>query len=121
MDLFIACVTFDCADPRRLSAFWAAALGYATGADTEGWVVLEPTPAGRGGPRLGFQRVPEPKAVKNRAHLDLRPAGDATMEAEVDRLVGLGARVLRLVTNGPESAHMVMQDPEGNEFCLVRP
>jgi predicted enzyme related to lactoylglutathione lyase len=53
--------------------------------------------------------------------LDLKPAGDGTMEAEVARLEGLGARAVRLVTNSSDSMHTIMQDPEGNEFCVVRP
>ena len=68
-------------------------------------------PAGWGGPSLWFQRVPEEKTAKNRQHFDLRATG--TFEAERDRLVALGARVLSQV--GDLS---VMSDPEGNEFCL---
>ena len=71
-------------------------------------------------PVLGFQQVPEPKAGKNRVHLDLMPAGDGTMEAEVARLEGLGAQAVRLVRNNPDSMHTIMLDPEGNEFCVVR-
>lgn len=79
------------------------------------------------GPRLYFQRVPEGKVVKNRVHLDLRGApglsGEARMaalEAECERLVALGAsRLRRFEANPPlESGFIVMQDPEGNEFCL---
>jgi hypothetical protein len=79
------------------------------------------------GPRLFFQRVPEGKVAKNRLHLDLRAApglaGDermAALEAESERLVALGAtRVRRFEPSPPMSAgHLVMQDPEGNEFCL---
>ncbi len=83
-------------------------------------------PAGIG-PRLYFQRVPEGKVVKNRVHLDLRGApglsGEARMnalEAECERLVALGASRLRRFEADPplESGFIVMQDPEGNEFCL---
>lgn len=79
------------------------------------------------GPRLFFQRVPEAKAAKNRLHLDLRAApglrGDermAALEAECERLVALGAsRVRRFDPEPPLSAgFLVLQDPEGNEFCL---
>ena len=79
------------------------------------------------GPRLFFQRVPEGKIVKNRVHLDVRAApgleGDARMSAlqrEADRLVGLGAaQVRRVEPEAPmEAGFIVMQDPEGNEFCL---
>jgi catechol 2,3-dioxygenase-like lactoylglutathione lyase family enzyme len=79
------------------------------------------------GPRLFFQRVPEGKIVKNRVHLDVRAApgleGDermAALEAECERLVGLGATRLQRYEAAPplQSGHIVMQDPEGNEFCL---
>ncbi|WP_371669739.1 hypothetical protein OG985_20110 [Streptomyces sp. NBC_00289] len=68
------------------------------------------------GRRLLFQRVPEPKTVKNRLHLDLHP-GDGLRAAEVERLERLGARVLRRVAE-PSGEWVVMADPEGNEFCV---
>ncbi|MEJ2855106.1 MULTISPECIES: VOC family protein [unclassified Saccharothrix] len=79
------------------------------------------------GPRLFFQKVPEDKVAKNRVHLDLRAApglqGEermAALEAECERLVGLGATRLRRHEPSPpmEAGFIVMQDPEGNEFCL---
>jgi hypothetical protein len=138
-------VTFDCADPAALAGFWCEALGYAIpppppGFDSwdaalESWGVPEvarnrasacedPTGAG---PRLFFQQVPEGKTAKNRVHLDVRAApgleGDDRMtalEAECERLVTLGAtRVERHEPAMPMSGgHIIMQDPEGNEFCL---
>ena len=138
-------VTFDCSDPGALSAFWAAALGYRLdspppGFDTwdealEAWgvpedhrndasAVVDPDGAG---PRLWFQRVPEGKTAKNRVHLDVRAApglaGEermAALEAEADRLVGLGARRgRRFEPDGAmSSGFIVMADPEDNEFCL---
>ncbi|MBK8445745.1 MAG: VOC family protein [Micropruina sp.] len=82
-------------------------------------------PDGRG-PRIFFQQVPEPKQVKNRLHLDVRGApgltGDermASLEAECERVVGLGAtRVHRFEAEGIEQGFILMHDPEGNEFCL---
>jgi catechol 2,3-dioxygenase-like lactoylglutathione lyase family enzyme len=68
------------------------------------------------GRRLLFQQVPEPKTVKNRVHLDLH-AGPEHRDAEVTRLGGLGATVLREVKE-PGTEHVVMADPEGNEFCV---
>jgi hypothetical protein len=78
------------------------------------------------GPRVFFQQVPEDKVAKNRVHLDVRAApgleGEermAALEAECERLVGLGGRRLRrLEPGGLEAGHIVMVDPEGNEFCL---
>jgi catechol 2,3-dioxygenase-like lactoylglutathione lyase family enzyme len=68
------------------------------------------------GRRVLFQQVPEPKTVKNRLHLDLH-AGPDRRDAEVARLQELGARVLREVKE-PGTEHVVMADPEGNEFCV---
>ena len=83
---FVKSVTFDCADPIPLAAFWAAAVGSNVDEDStasRAWV----EPAGWGGPSLWFQRVPEGKIAKNRQHFDLRAVGD--LDAEVGRLVGL--------------------------------
>lgn len=101
-------VTFDCSDALRLAAFWAAALGSNVDEDStaeRAWV----EPAGWGGPKLWFQRVPEPKTAKNRQHFDLRAMGP--VEVEVERLVALGASVI-IKTDGDL---VVMADPEGNE------
>jgi hypothetical protein len=85
-----------------------------------GWGGLDRAASpGGAGPLLGFQRVPEPKVVKNRVHLDLRPAGTEMLDAVVARLVDLGGRVVRPVAEEPGNAHVIMQDPEGNEFCVV--
>jgi hypothetical protein len=141
-------VTFDSADPAAHAAFWAEALHY----------VLQPPPPGfdswdaaleawnvppehrndrsalvdpdGSGPRLFFQKVPEPKTAKNRVHLDLRAAAHLppnappearsdALEAECARLVALGARrVRRSQAQGADPLFIVMADPEGNEFCL---
>ena len=130
-------VAIDCADPAALSRFWAEALGYVLQPPPEGhdswesWLramgvpesewnsasaVIDPDGAG---PRVYFQRVPEGKAVKNRLHLDIRVRGGReAIPGEADRLVRLGATVV-----GPKDERgehwVVMQDPEGNEFCLT--
>jgi hypothetical protein len=138
-------VVFDCADPDRLSRFWATALHYKLQdppdgfASWEAWLadagipesewnsasgVVDPDGAG---PRLYFQRVPEGKVVKNRVHLDLNVSakhevgeeeGRKRVDAEVERLRGEGATVVR--PGGEERGEywVVMQDPEGNEFCV---
>lgn len=136
-------VTFDCADPRAVGLFWNQALGYQVPppppgfesweeldatlpADQQGsrWAAVDPSGVG---PRLFFQRVPEPKRLKNRLHLDVRAApglqGDdrmAALEAECDRLMAIGAtRISRTEPAPPmEGGFIVMGDPEGNEFCL---
>ncbi|GAA3776320.1 VOC family protein [Micromonospora maritima] len=138
-------ITFDCADPATLAAFWAEALGYRVQGPPEGFDSWEQALTAMGvpperhndasavvdpdgvGPRMFFQRVPEPKRAKNRVHLDVRAApgltGEARMtalEAAADRLVALGAtRGDRHEPAPPLGAgHIVMTDPEGNEFCL---
>jgi catechol 2,3-dioxygenase-like lactoylglutathione lyase family enzyme len=138
-------VTFDCADPAALSGFWAEVLGFVVQPPPEGFDTWDDAlavmgvpperrndasalvdPDGRG-PRIFFQRVPEGKSAKNRVHLDVRVApgstGDermAVLERECERLQVLGAT--RLTRNEPEpplqGGHIVMADPEGNEFCL---
>jgi hypothetical protein len=129
-------ITFDCTNPIPLSQFWAEAMRYPQ-PDIDGWqahlrAAGEPNenldawcsiadPTGEG-PNLFFQRVPEAKVVKNRLHLDVRistvaPSDRETIDAEVERLVALGASKLRSVVDG-DSYFVVLQDPEGNEFCI---
>jgi len=114
--LKILLTTMDCADPIALSAFWKAALGYEARVETEGWVIIgDPQRKAVG---LGFQKVPEGKVVKNRVHLDLLVT-DEPIESRRAALESLGASTQRFVDNGEEGHHYIMQDPEGNEFCLV--
>lgn len=137
-------VVIDCADPGRLSRFWAQALGYQLQNPPPGFATWEAFLRARGvpesqwnaasavvdpdgrGPRIYFQRVPEPKSVKNRVHLDLNVGGGhATAEKvrrhriaeEVARLQTLGATQLREVDDHSGYC-VVMHDPEGNEFCV---
>ena len=104
----------DSADPAALAAFWAAVLDWETEVDDEG-AELRPRD-GRGGPTLVFVPVPEPKAVKNRLHIDLKPDD---RDAEVERIIGLGATRADVGQTGEES-WVVLADPEGNEFCVLR-
>ena len=119
-DLLIQCYLLDSTDPHRVADFWQEALGWRRTHDTDDDVVLEP-PAGSPqdgvAPDLLFQRVPEGKTVKNRWHLDLRPKDQA---AEVARLEALGATRTD-VGQGDDVSWVVMADPEGNEFCVLRP
>ncbi|WDZ87710.1 VOC family protein [Micromonospora cathayae] len=135
-------ITVDCAEPGRVARFWCAALGYVAPPPPDGFAswadadraqpperqgawsaCVDPTGVG---PRLYFQRVPEGKAVKNRVHLDVRVGvglvGEervAALEAECARLVALGATRVRLLrADGVNESCLVMQDVEGNEFCL---
>jgi len=114
--LRIEALTVDCAEPATIARFWAAALGWRLeGEDRQDDIeVVDPSNPRN---RQLFQRVPESKSVKNRLHLDLRPSG--TRGAEVERLKELGATVLEGF-GGPEATWVVMQDPEGNELCVLR-
>lgn len=116
MSLSVHSVTFDCHNPAELARFWGDALNREVSVEEYGAVVA---PFDGRGPRLLFLAVPEGKAVKNRVHLDLSPDG-ATREAEVERLVGLGAQVVEIFEE-PVGAWTVMLDPEGNEFCIEQP
>jgi hypothetical protein len=119
MMLRVQCVCFDTIDPVPLARFWRDALGWRITDETADEVVLEP-PAGSPeegvAPDILFLRVPEPKTVKNRLHLDLRPEDQA---AEVRRLEALGATKVD-IGQGTEVTWVVMADPEGNEFCVLR-
>lgn len=135
-------ITFDCADPKRVARFWCDVLGYVPPPPPEGfgsWTEFDRTlptekrgawfactdPTGAG-PRLYFQRVPEAKVVKNRLHLDVRVGTGlvgaervAALEAECERLVALGGKRLYLLpADEDDESCLVMQDVEGNEFCL---
>lgn len=101
-------ITIDCANPKKLADFWTAALNYQLkDIDEEGALIVDPTGEGT---QILFLIVPEGKTVKNRLHFDLRP--EDTRDAEVVRLQALGATVYA------QFAWTVMQDPEGNEFCV---
>ena len=109
-------VTFDCADAAALARFWADVLGRQVAEDpTPEHAVLLPGDGDASGLRIAFNRVPEPKAVKNRMHLDV--VSD-TFAAETQRLLGLGARRLWDVERG-ENRWTTFADIEGNEFDLI--
>ena len=114
MSLHWDSIVIDCTDPPRVASFWSEALGlelHGPDADDDLW--LEP---GGTSPAILFGRVPEVKTVKDRIHLDLRPDDQA---AEVERLISLGAR--RIDIGQGDVTWVVMADPEGNEFCVLRP
>jgi hypothetical protein len=119
MTLRFYSVLFDCVDSRALAHWWAEALDWevtleedgafdvAAGQDADG-KDLEPI--------LTFLPVPEAKTGKNRIHIDLRPTDQ---DAEVDRLIGLGATRVD-IGQGDDVSWVVLADPEGNEFCVLR-
>jgi predicted enzyme related to lactoylglutathione lyase len=107
-------LVLDCADPERLAQFWAGALGYTNVGTAGAYVALYPREGD--GPKLLLQRVAEPKATKNRMHLDIEVPD---IKAEADRLSGLGAqRVSDDTCSEHGSTWILMADPEGNEFCI---
>jgi len=117
--LRIQSYTFDAHDPQAIANFWEAALGWRRTYDDPEEVVLEP-PAGSPEdgvvPDVLFVKVDDDKVVKNRIHLDLRPAD---RDAEVARLEALGATRVS-IGQGDEVTWVVLADPDGNEFCVLR-
>ncbi|MBB4907941.1 VOC family protein [Actinophytocola algeriensis] len=111
----------DCADPGALARFWCAVLDYVelSREEPDNGIEIGP-PSGFGGPAptLVFSRTAEPKAGKLRLHFDVNPV-DRDADAELERLLALGARPADVGQTGDESWH-TLQDPEGNEFCLLR-
>ncbi|MFE6224982.1 MULTISPECIES: VOC family protein [unclassified Streptomyces] len=110
-------VAIDCADAYRLACFWSEVTG--------GPLHPEDRPGSREtqvtlpeGPVLYFNEVPEPKTVKNRLHLCLRPT--TTRDEEVARLLGLGATLVSDLREPDGAGWAVLADPEGNEFCVLR-
>ena len=118
---YLSHVTVDSHDAYAQSVWWTQVLGYAEDPDDpnepghEECMIFSPD----GATRLLFIEVPDAKQVKNRLHLDLRPA-EGSRDAELDRLLGLGASVVddRRLPDG--RGWVVLADPEGNEFCILR-
>lgn len=139
-------LTIDCANPRKLAEFWALALGY-TGppspegfASWEAWFTHHNVPEEEWndgaylhdpdgvGPKLSFLKVPEPKVAKSRLHLDIQAGGGRQTPwderwprvlAAVERLTAAGATVVREYDLDGKPDHIVLTDPEGNEFCVL--
>ena len=118
----------DAADPHAIASFWAMALGYVAepGYDEpDGASIIDPDGVG---PAIGFLRVPEGKTAKNRMHIDIRVAGEPPWDlaereelihAKAAELAAAGATTLREESYGEQLGHIVMLDPEGNEFCVA--
>lgn len=113
MAAFIKYISIDCANPRRLSAFWSEVTGYQPATEEDDFVALA-APDQRGVRAIFFWKVPESKVTKNRVHLDLATKDPAN---EIERLVGLGAQKVEY-REGNGASWTVMLDPEGNEFCI---
>lgn len=120
-NLRLQCITIDAENPKRLADFWAAALDWKITYEDEIEVSIELLD---GSPEVGripdilFIKVPDKKVVKNRLHFDLRPEDQL---AEVVRLEALGAKKVEIgQSEDPGTSWVVMADPEGNEFCVLR-
>ncbi|MEU3691413.1 VOC family protein [Streptomyces narbonensis] len=111
----------DCVDPARLAVFWSEVLGYVElGRDDDGSIEIGPPGTGFGGPQPTMILSPssDPRTGKLRLHIDVNPT-DRDQDAELARLLALGARPADVGQDGTENWH-VLADPEGNEFCLLR-
>ena len=113
MALDVAMITIDCADPDGLAVWWSEVVEGEVNALAPGEFVMV---VRSGGPALGFQRVPDPTPGKNKVHLDLHTADK---DAEVARLIGLGARETGRHSFGEDFDWVVLADPEGNAFCVA--
>jgi len=109
---------FDANDPARLARFWAGVLGWKVGDDPRGGIVL--LPSDDTGFQLRFLPTKEPKVGLNRMHFDLTSTSADDQQDTVARALGLGARHFD-VGQRPEEEHVVLADPEGNEFCVIEP
>ena len=112
-------LVIDCIDAPRLAEFWCAVLGFVI-LDTEDGAIEIGPGAGFGGlqPTLIFSPTAEPKVGKLRLHIDINPT-DRDQDAELERLLRIGARPADIGQTGREPWHVLL-DPEGNEFCLLR-
>ncbi|MEJ7757690.1 MAG: VOC family protein [Nocardioidaceae bacterium] len=117
MALTVRHLTIDCLDAYRLGSFWAQLLGASLADDDEPGDPEALVEAD--GVQLLFVAVPEPKATKNRVHLDLQPT-NATRDAEVQRVVSLGATMVADHRGADGAGWVTLQDIEGNEFCVER-
>ncbi|WP_283138977.1 VOC family protein [Rhizohabitans arisaemae] len=115
----IHAVTFDCAQPYRLAAFWQAATDWTLDPESEpGDDEIRLIPPG--GPQVLFIRVPEGKTAKNRFHLDVMPTDGRTRDEAVEHLLALGATQLQDHRRADGTGWVTLLDPEGNEFCVCR-
>ncbi|MGI8874927.1 MAG: VOC family protein [Egibacteraceae bacterium] len=113
----IAAVVLDCIDPVALAGFWREATGWQVDRTATGFVGLRPTD--RTATALELVAVPEPKATKDRLHVDLAPRPDDDHLAEVARLTALGARTIDIGQG--DVSWVVLTDPEGHELCVLTP
>jgi catechol 2,3-dioxygenase-like lactoylglutathione lyase family enzyme len=118
--LTIGVVVLGTTDGPRATEFWRQALGYELRTDGfGGWATVLQPPGGAPGPRIALQRSQEPPQDHPRIHLDLHVAGAAEQQAEVQRLVSLGAEQVAWDSYPDDPDFVVLADPDGNRFCVV--
>lgn len=113
-------LVLNCADPELLARFWCGVLGYVELDREDGAIEIGPPDAGFGGlqPTIILSPSSDPRTGKLPLHIDVNPT-DRDQDAELERLLALGARPAHIGQTGNESWHVLL-DPEGNEFCLLR-
>ncbi|MFI9503435.1 VOC family protein [Nocardia sp. NPDC052566] len=113
-------LVIDCVNPELLADFWSEVLGYVELGREDGSIEIGPPDTGFGGPQPTLVLSPsdDPRPGKLRLHIDVNPT-DRDQDAELARLLALGAKPADVGQTGTESWH-VLHDPEGNEFCLLR-
>ncbi|WP_462418962.1 VOC family protein [Kytococcus sp. Marseille-QA3725] len=122
MTCFVSHTSVDCLDAYALSEWWRTLLGYETDPDDpnepghEERAIQDPDT----GHVILFLEVPDAKRVKNRLHLDLRPRDGVTRDEEIQRVLGLGATAVEDHRTPDGLGWLVLADPEGNEFCILR-
>jgi catechol 2,3-dioxygenase-like lactoylglutathione lyase family enzyme len=118
MTCHLVAVSFDANDPRRLAGFWAGVLGWEIADESDDGIALLPSDGTRF--RIEFFPTGEPKAGPNWMHFHLTSTSLEDQQGTVARALALGARHLD-VGQRPEEGHVVLADPEGNEFCVIEP
>ena len=122
MAAFISHTSFDAGDSYAQSVFWGQVLGFREDPEDpnepghEECMIFSPD----GATKILFIEVPEKKQVKNRVHLDLMPTAGGTRDEELERLLGIGATVVDDLRTPEGHGWVVLADPEGNEFCILR-
>jgi predicted enzyme related to lactoylglutathione lyase len=114
----LVALCFDADDPLVLARFWAAALGWEVDNETQDEICVVPTDGTTF--QIDFAQVPKKKAGKNRIHLDLTTTSIQDQQESVAKLIELGARHID-IGQRPDEGHVVLADPEGNEFCIIEP
>ena len=118
MPVHLVALSLDANDPSRLAGFWGGVLGWEAADGPDDGIAL--LPSDDTGFRIRFLPTAEPKVGPNQMHVDLTSTSLEDQQETVDRALGLGARHID-IGQGPDAEHVVLADPEGNEFCVIEP